>query len=142
MHALLHLLVSVPLGMLCGFTGLELFIFILVHGVTDFDHFIGLAHKKGKRHFKFEWIWNFKGYYTSNFWGKQWPVVHLFHTVEFFILLSVLTYFSLIPWVVYISYSLHFIEDLLERILIHKKRNYTYPIWKYYILLDYFFRKS
>lgn len=128
-HIILGVLFSVLVWQLFQTTLLQAIIIFLASFLIDVDHYLDYAYHKRDISLK-----------NSYFWNKNLPIdhkalLHIFHTIEFFILIAILSIFYKFFVLILLGFLFHSIFDLSE-ILRAKGRG------REHFLLNYFFQRK
>jgi len=122
-HFIVGLILSV---ILFPFFGIKSIIALIVSVLIDVDHFLWYILRYKKFDVNIKKIFN----YYVNCCGKQ--VLCIFHTIEFLILLAVLSFFSEIFLIIFIAVLVHFFMDYMDWFIwfsIYSQRTPSILLW-------------
>tara|TARA_Y100000031_G_scaffold143423_1_gene173851 strand:- start:31 stop:435 length:405 start_codon:yes stop_codon:yes gene_type:complete len=117
MHGVFHFFIGLIVGLILyglGVLNLGLFlIFVMYSFLIDIDHLFFFVWKKGLN-FQ-EWIWLHKSLYR-----RKEAQPYLFHTIEWQVVLIVLSFLGEVFFVLFLSGLLHVFLDALVHYLYHR----------------------
>ncbi len=108
-HAILGIISSILIYFIFKITFFEAFLIFFASVFTDFDHYTWYVLKKKDFSLKNAYIFQKKEMHI-----KHKPIMHIFHTIEFLILILILSYFFNLLWFLLIGMLFHSFLDIID----------------------------